>query len=256
MSNETAVIQKESHEIAAQQSHQPETSPMALMQVAVSNGADADQLSKLMDLQERFESRQAEKSFNRAMSKFQSECPRITKSKSGHNYKYAPLGDIQAQIKETAKHCGISWRWETKAQDAEKVTVSCIVTHDDGHSRTTDVTMFIDNGNKAQNKAQAIGAAITYGQRYSLIGALGISTADEDVDARLPGEFQKQAGEKVSDETLAIIDEYLQQQGRSKENLLPWLSGQYGRDIKKLGDLREHEAQRFLSSLKAQGKQQ
>lgn len=190
MSNNNELMARESHEVSQQQKP-VNTSPMALMQVAVANGADADQLSKLMDLQERFESREAEKAFNRAMSQFQADCPRITKTKNGHNYKYAPLGDIQAQIKSTAKLCGLSWRWETKAQDAEQVTVSCIITHDDGHSRATDVTMFIDNGNKAQNKAQAIGAAITYGQRYSLIGALGISTADEDVDARLPDQYKK-----------------------------------------------------------------
>ena len=36
------------------------------------------------------------------------------------------------------------------------------------------------------NEAQDQGLILTYGMRYSLIGALGIVTADEDTDAIVP----------------------------------------------------------------------
>lgn len=172
------------------QTQSASTSPMRLVELAISKNADIDKLERLMQMQERWESREAEKSFNRAMADFQNKCPRIVKRKEGHGYKYATLGDIQAQIKMTANECGISWRWETVSNDGNSLTVRCIVTHIDGHSQSTDSTSFIENPNKMQTRTQMIGVATTYAQRYSLIGALGISTADEDMDARLPGEYQ------------------------------------------------------------------
>ena len=38
----------------------------------------------------------------------------------------------------------------------------------------------------SKNPIQARGSAIEYLKRYTLIGALGISTADADIDGRLP----------------------------------------------------------------------
>lgn len=166
------------------------TSPAHLIEMAITQGAEVDKLERLMDMQERWERREAEKAFNRAISEFQFICPRIAKTKQGHGYKYATLGDIQAQIKDTARQCGISWRWETKEQTDERLTVNCIVTHVDGHSRSTESTTFIEAGNKMQSRTQMVGVATTYAQRYSLIGALGISTADEDMDGRLPQEYR------------------------------------------------------------------
>ena len=166
------------------------TSPTRLIEMAISQNADVDKLERLMDMQERWERREAEKAFNRAMSEFQSICPRIVKSKQGHGYKYATLGDIQAQIKDTARQCGISWRWETKEQSDDRLTVKCIITHVDGHHEETESTTYIEQPNKMQSRTQMVGVATTYAQRYSLIGALGVSTADEDMDGRLPQEYR------------------------------------------------------------------
>ena len=185
MTNQVAKIEREESRAVAT------TSPTHLIEMAISQNADVDKLERLMDMQERWENREAEKAFNRAISEFQSICPRIVKSKQGHGYKYATLGDIQAQIKDTARQCGISWRWETKEQTADQLTVKCIVTHVDGHSQATESTTFIEPPNKMQSRTQMVGVATTYAQRYSLIGALGISTADEDMDGRLPQEFRE-----------------------------------------------------------------
>lgn len=184
MTNQLAKIEREESRAVAT------TSPTHLIEMAISQNADVDKLERLMDMQERWERREAEKAFNRAISHFQSICPRIVKSKQGHGYKYATLGDIQAQIKDTARECGLSWRWETKEQAADQLTIKCIVTHVDGHSQSTESTTFIEQGNKMQSRTQMVGVATTYAQRYSLIGALGISTADEDMDGRLPQEFR------------------------------------------------------------------
>lgn len=203
-----------------------DTSPNRLIEMAITQNADVDKLERLMQMQERWEANQAVKSFNRAMSKFQSECPRIVKSKQGHGYKYATLGDIQAQIKATANQCGISWRWEIVAQDSEKLTARCIVTHVDGHSQATESTTFVEPPNKMQSRTQMVGVATTYAQRYSLIGALGISTADEDMDARLPDEYKEKPPYKsFRDDKEAITNAI--EGGRSAESVIEGLEEKF-----------------------------
>lgn len=198
------------------------TSPTHLIEMAINQGADVDKLERLMDMQERWERREAEKAFNRSITIFQSSCPRIVKSKQGHGYKYATLGDIHAQIKETAQQCGISWRWETKEQTDERLTVSCIVTHLDGHSRSTESTVFIEAGNKMQSRTQMVGVATTYAQRYSLIGALGISTADEDMDGRLPQEYRtKEPYTRFKQDKVALTNAI--KGGRSADDIIEQL---------------------------------
>ena len=203
-----------------------DSQPMRLVELAIQQGADVDKLERLMDMQERWENREAQKAFNRAVSNFQAICPRIKKTKQGHGYKYATLADIQAQIKDAARDCGLSWRWEHKATGTDTMTVTCIVTHIDGHSERTESSIIIDEPNKAQSKAQMIGVATTYGQRYSLIGALGISTADEDMDARLPQEFrEKEKYNKFKEQRESIKNAIAQ--GQTAENIIEQLEQTY-----------------------------
>jgi hypothetical protein len=51
--------------------------PLTLLEQAIAKNMDLAQLEKLMDMQERWEKRQAEKAFSEAMSSFQSFAPVI-----------------------------------------------------------------------------------------------------------------------------------------------------------------------------------
>ena len=157
--------------------------PAQLLQIAVENGADVDKLGKLMDMQERFNAAQAKTDFYQAFSGFQSEVPAITKKKSGHNIKYAPLSDIVEQIKPFLQKHGLTYRFE---QDhSEGIQVTCIVTHISGHSEKATMKAAPDDSGK-KSAVQAIASTVTYLSRYTLTSALGITTADEDMDGRLP----------------------------------------------------------------------
>lgn len=162
------------------------TTPAALLQLAVSKDLDLTKLEKLMELQERWEGNQARKTYLDAMCKFQSEVPALEKKKlvsfNTTKYKYAPLGEITATIKETLFNCGLSYRWEI--QDAEtQLHCTCITSHRDGHSERTTMSAGKD-ASGGKNEIQQRGSTITYLQRYTLIAALGLSTADEDNDGR------------------------------------------------------------------------
>lgn len=159
--------------------------PLKLVEIAISKDADPDKLEKLMLMQERWEAGQAKKSYFEALTKFQSLAPAIKKRKAGHNYMYAPLSDIVAQIKGPLSDCGLSYRFEQNHNNGIEVT--CVVTHVSGHTEKTTMRADPDTSG-SKNIIQAAGSSVTYLQRYTLIGALGISTADEDMDGRIGNE--------------------------------------------------------------------
>jgi len=170
-----------------------EATPSGLLQQAIEKGLGVEELSKLMDLQERWEANQARKRFFEAFTEFQSHSPEIRKTKEVKfetktggttNYKYAPLSEITNQISKSLQDANLSYRWEIQ-DNATEIKVTCLISHIEGHTEQTTMTANPDiSGGK--NAIQARGSAIEYMKRYTLIGALGISTADTDVDGKIP----------------------------------------------------------------------
>ena len=72
-----------------------------LMTLALNENAPIEKLERLMDLQERWETKNAERAFYNALSIFQSDCPIINKSGKTYNgTDYAKLEDISNSIKK------------------------------------------------------------------------------------------------------------------------------------------------------------
>jgi hypothetical protein len=168
------------------------TTPADLIAQAIDKGLDVDALSKLMDLQERYDANQARKKFFDAFTNFQSEAPDLRKTKNvtfnakggTTNYNYAPLASITRQLNKVLKDNELSYRWEI-IDDFKEIKVTCLVSHVSGHTEKTTMTAAPDTTG-SKNDIQARGSAIEYLKRYTLIGALGLSTADSDVDGALP----------------------------------------------------------------------
>lgn len=164
------------------------TTPDQLLALAINKDLDIDKLAKLMDMQREYNADLARKDFFHALTLFQANCPEIRKGKTVSfgetNYNYAPLADITRQIKEACQKHELTYRWEIH-DDKEVIAVTCIITHANGHSEKTTMTGNPDTSGK-KNAIQARGSSIEYMKRYTLIGALGISTADTDIDARMP----------------------------------------------------------------------
>ena len=187
---------------------QEETTPATLIQIAIEKNVDIDKLEKLMQLQERWEANKSRKDFFQALADFQSKCPVITKNKKAGfqskaggqvGYSYASLDQIISQIQEPLKTHGLSYRWEFSEQE-KSIIVTCIITHKHGHKETTVMSGNADTSG-AKNDIQARGSTLTYLQRYTLIGALGIGTAQDDIDAQ-----KKTDGELHPDMKLAISE--------------------------------------------------
>jgi hypothetical protein len=182
MTSEIDLISKDVPSVISEQSH------MKLIEIAISKGADITQLEKLMDLQERYEANIARKEFNAAMSEFQSGLPVIGKSgtvdyttaKGRTNYEYAKIEDIAKAIRPSLKTSKLSYRFK-QSQDANGITVCCVVTHSSGHSESNHLTAPPDlTGGK--DTLKAIASTISYLKRYTLTGGLGIIVGGEDDD--------------------------------------------------------------------------
>lgn len=193
-----AVVVHEIKETAAQMpATQQGKAPVAytqLLELAVMQGADIEKLGKLMELQERWEKKEAKKAFLDAMSNFQAEIPPIAKDKEINftttkggrmNYKHATLGGISEAIKTALRNNGLSYRWETEDTTAQ-ILVRCIASHRDGHSEITVMTAEKDDSGQ-KNNIQQKASTITYLKRYTLLGSFGIATADTDLDGHIPG---------------------------------------------------------------------
>jgi hypothetical protein len=155
-------------------------SPQGLISQALAQNLPVETLERLMDLADRWEAKQAKSAFLKAMSVFQGKVPSILKTKKGHNNEYAPLPKITKTIQPLLEECGLSYRWSFDDVEGQ-IKCTCIVSHVDGHSITDCMTAEKDtSGNKSN--IHAIGSTRTYLQRYTLIGALGLSTVDKDDD--------------------------------------------------------------------------
>ena len=190
MSEEIQVIDHRQKALVATAT--PTPTPATLLQIAVSQGADIAKLEKLMELQERWEANEARKAYALAMAAFKAEGLTIRKNKRVHftsqkgttDYKHATLDNVVAVVAAgLAKH-GLMHTWRTE-QTNGKIRVTCIITHEKGHCEETSLECGADDsGNK--NSIQAIGSAVSYLQRYTLLAATGTATGEDD-DAQATG---------------------------------------------------------------------
>lgn len=205
-----------------------QTTPANLLSQAIEKGLDVESLGKLMDLQERWQAAQARKLFFEAFTEFQSSCPDLRKTKEVNfgqtQYKFAPLADICRQIGKPLKASGLSYRWEIQDNPTE-MKVTCLVSHLDGHTEKTTMTSPPDSSG-SKNAIQARGSAIEYLKRYTLIGALGLSTADSDIDGRLP-EYDL---DKLHKDYMTLYDQVIQKDSTlSKWHPDNWTSERTGK---------------------------
>lgn len=166
--------------------------PMTLVTLAVEKGYDLNVIESLMDFQDRLDKKQAKKAFDAAMAEAVNEIPTIAKNKKAivdkdgnARYRYDDLSEIAETVKPILKKHGLSYRFRTQ-QNGLIVSVTCIVSHVDGHSEENTLSASNDTSG-SKNAIQAVGSAVTYLERYSLKAALGLAAAEDD-DAKAAGE--------------------------------------------------------------------
>lgn len=152
--------------------------PMDMLSRAVDRGADIATIERLAALAERFEQQAARRAFDAAISAAKAEIPVIIKNAKGHGDRaYADFAGIARTIDPILAKHGLSYRFRTHQDD--KIAVTCIISHRDGHSEETTLAAPADTSG-SKNAIQSIGSTLTYLQRYSLVQALGLAASLDD----------------------------------------------------------------------------
>jgi hypothetical protein len=146
-----------------------------LVKLAKDPNITPEKLAQFIAIRNHEEDRQAKRTYNEAMAHFAADAPTITKDK--HNKQYdSYYASIEALVTPTApvlsKH-GFSHRWEYPEGKEGQIGVSCILTHQDGHSER--VTRFAPpDTSGAKNPIQQIKSTTTYLQIITFQAVTGL----------------------------------------------------------------------------------
>ena len=166
------------------------TTPAELLRLAVEQGGSIEAMSALMDMQLKWEANEARKAYHAAMAAFKAAPPTVRKDREvkygNTNYKHATLANVTATISSALSQHGLTASWRTD-QAGGQVSVTCTITHELGHSESTSLTAPADNSG-SKNAIQAIGSAVTYLQRYTLLALTGLAATDQDDDGVAAGQ--------------------------------------------------------------------
>lgn len=189
-------------------------SPLAMASEFIKNDSnvDIDKLAKLLEVQERWEANEAKKAYVAAMTDFKLDPPKIIRdrhvkyqtSKGSTDYRHASLENVTAVISAALSKHGLTASWITGQAD-NSVTVTCRITHVFGHFEETSLTSAPDTSG-SKNPIQAIGSAVTYLQRYTLLALTGLATEGQDDDGQGADKLPKQPEMTLNDEQEEYID--------------------------------------------------
>ena len=161
-----------------------------ILRIAVEKNIDAESLTKLVDLHERLQARNAERALLDAMSAFQAECPSLyknaeasfdTRSGGRASYRFATLDYIADTIRPMLQRHGLSYAFDSTV-DGTKITVICRVSHIAGANKSASFTC-PTGGTTLMSDMQKTASGLTYARRYALMLALGLTARGEDNDA-------------------------------------------------------------------------
>ncbi len=156
-------------------------SALTVIENMVSSGNfDVNVARELIEMQKDIMKQQAIINFNHDFSLMSKKIPVIAHTKKSYSTTYAPLEDIVKIVQPILSEHGFSVSFSTQQNGTESVKIVCTLMHKDGHTATTELELPTEAVTKGMNKMQAIGAAITYGKRYTLCGILNITTTGDD----------------------------------------------------------------------------
>lgn len=235
--------------------HVAELSPTTLLDVisraAADPNTDIEKMERLWAMHERMVTRQAEQSFNTAMSAAQAEIGRIAtdKANSQTHSQYATYAALDRMVRPAYTKHGFALSFDTEDAEADQVKVLCYVSHSGGFKRTYRVTMPADGkgakGGDVMTKTHAAGSAMTYGKRYLLQlvfnTAIGVDPEDDDGNMANAVHMTEEHAQQI--ETLA--------NGISKVMLRRVLASY---KVESLSDIPDSESESIMNRLNAAAK--
>lgn len=170
---------------------------IAVIERAATNpDVDIDKMERLLEMHERITARDAKAAYFSALAVMQPELPVIERrgtisvpakdGKTGHNTPYALWEDVNEAIRPHLACNGFALSFRVN-KDADRVEVTGILSHRQGHSEETMLSLPMDSTG-SKNNVQAIGSSVSYGKRYTAFALLNITSRGEDDDGKKAGD--------------------------------------------------------------------
>lgn len=209
----------------------PESAPVVvneaanIMQVigraAADPNTDVDKLERLMAMYERIEANKARTAYAAALAQMQPELPVIRERGAIKNGRgdvqstYALWEDVNEDIKPVLQRHGFALSFRTETGD--KVTVTGVLSHREGHSETTTITLPADTSG-SKNAVQAVASSVSYGKRYTAGALLNFTSRGEDDDGQKAG-----APPCITEDQVLEIEALITDVGADKPKFMTYL---------------------------------
>ena len=166
----------------------PEETMLSIIErYATDAGFSVEKMEKMLDQIERMQALSARRAYTEAMAAFKACDVSISKSSRAQfatrgggqmGYSYAGLDTVCNAVIPALSEQGLSHQW-AEAQEGGRITVTCTLTHREGHSESVSLTAPTDDSGQ-KNPIQSIGSTVTYLRRYTLLGITGLAPGDDD----------------------------------------------------------------------------
>ncbi len=149
-------------------------------------------LESLVGLYDRMQAKNAEREFNQAFAKLQSEMPKIEADKvvTGGNgvvmYRYASPEEIHDQVRPHLIANGFSIR-SSQRMEQERVTAISTLMHVSGHSESSEYTVRTGKGPSGMNETKCDQSASTIAEKEALCNLLNIARSSRQDDGKMIG---------------------------------------------------------------------
>lgn len=183
-------------------------------------------LQQLLAVQREYEANEARKAYSMALVGLKRDLPTVIArdKKVAFNdvkYTHASLAGVMEAVTGPLTQHGFSLTWKPSTSK-EGVSVTCRLTHADGHFEEAQISAPVDTSGK-KSPAQGVASTITLLQRYTALSLLGIATAD----MKEPEPDAPDADAVNSTQNLRAMG-WLAKQGKTKEQA----EGLVGRSVK------------------------
>lgn len=201
---------------------QKSTNPAEMAQALISKGMKPEDLMKLLAVQERHDANEARKAFHKAMADFKMNAPEITKDKTNNQYgsKYTSLSNLVNTVNPVLSKHGLTASWEIDQLET-LIKVTCVITHELGHSEKSSMSSPPDTSG-AKNNIQQIKSAITYLKGVTFESICGLASTDGNVDDDGNNAGQGEV-ELIDEKQLGVIKDYVDNNEGFEARLLKYL---------------------------------
>jgi ERF superfamily len=240
-----AVTKMEDHAAPAVQSDASAIVSM-IERAALNPNVDIDKMERLLQMQERILEKASKSAYATAFALMQGELPsidrkgRITitdkndRDKIIQSTPYSKWEDINDAIKPILRLHGFGLSFRVGQAADGRITVTCVLSHREGHSEETTMVLMLDTTG-SKNNVQAMGSSISYGKRYTASAMLNITSHGEDDDGKAAD-----APEAITDDQAIILRELAESVGADMPKFLAYV---------KVGSLTEIRADKFKDAV-------